>query len=99
MNSSPCGFLLRSEPNASGGIAMATSLDEIYGFLHEEAVRLAGGLNDAEQRAATYRHLYRFSGGNHVFPLIAAHGALWSRNYFRAARRLATALSWQYAHM
>ena len=73
-----------------------TDLDEIHAALQAEATQLAGGLTDAVQRAAVYRHMYRFSGGNHVFPLIAAHGALWSRGYFRAARRLATALSWQY---
>ena len=56
--------------------------------LHHEATRLAGGLNDLAQRAAVYHHLYEHSGGNHAFPLIAAHGALWARGYFRFGMRL-----------
>src|SRR6187200_575300 len=75
---------------------MHDQLKQAHETLHTEAVKLAGGLTDATQRAAVYRHMYRFSGGNHIFPLIAAHGALWSRGYFILARKLAEALSWQY---
>ena len=67
------------------------SLDALrhhYQRLHHEATRLAGGLNDLAQRAAVYHHLYEHSGGNHAFPLIAAHGALWARGYFRLGMRL-----------
>jgi hypothetical protein len=42
---------------------------------------LAGGLDDLEGRAAVYLGLYQASGGRNVFPLIAAHGALWARGY------------------
>ena len=56
--------------------------------LHNDATRLAGGLNDLAQRAAVYHHLYEHSGGNHAFPLLAAHGALWARGYFRLGMRL-----------
>src|SRR5258708_624498 len=59
-----------------------------YDHLLREATRLAGGLNDLAQRAAVYHHLYQHSGGNHAFPLIAAHGALWARGYFRFGMRL-----------
>jgi hypothetical protein len=59
-----------------------------YDDLLREATRLAGGLNDLAQRAAVYHHLYQHSGGNHAFPLIAAHGALWARGYFRFGMRL-----------
>jgi hypothetical protein len=75
---------------------MTARIQQAYESLHAEATRLAGGLTDVAQRAAVYRHMYRFSGGNHVFPLIAAHGALWSRGYLLMARRLAELLSWQY---
>src|SRR5690606_15063123 len=64
--------------------------------LHSEAVRLAGGLHDLAQRAAVYHHLFEHSGRNHVFPLIAAHGALWARGYFRFGMRLGRLLSWQF---
>lgn len=51
--------------------------------LRSAAIRLAGGLTDTAQRASVYHHLYRHSGGNHVFPLLAAHGALWANGYLR----------------
>lgn len=51
--------------------------------LRREALMLAGRPGDLVQRASVYHHLYRASGGNHVFPLIAAHGALWAARYFR----------------
>lgn len=76
---------------------MATRMENDYRALQAEALQLAGAPADVVQRAAVYRHMYRFSGGNHAFPLIAAHGALWSRGYCRAARRVAVMLSWQYA--
>jgi hypothetical protein len=56
---------------------------------------MAGGLTELIQRATVYRHIYRQSQGNHVFPLIAAHGALWAGGHFRFGRRLAAVLKWQ----
>ena len=72
-------------------------LADEFAALTREAERLAGGLRDLAQRATVYHHLFRASGGNHIFPLIAAHGALWAGGYFRFGQRLATALAWQYA--
>ena len=71
-------------------------LDLAYAAIRNEATRLAGGLTDLAQRATTYHHLYHDSGGNHVFPLIASHGALWARGYFRFGMRLGQLLSLQY---
>ena len=67
-----------------------------HAALRREAVLLAGGLSDLAQRAAVYHHLFQHSRGNHVFPLLAAHGALWARGYFRLGMRLGAALSWQH---
>ena len=64
--------------------------------LRDEGETLAGGLTQLAQRATVYRHIYRESGGNHIFPLIAAHGALWARGYFRWALELGKKLAWQY---
>jgi hypothetical protein len=69
-------------------MSSADDLRHHYDLLFREASRLAGGLNDLAQRAAVYHHLYQHSGGNHAFPLIAAHGALWARGYFRFGMRL-----------
>ncbi|MCA9053102.1 MAG: hypothetical protein KDA75_04660 [Planctomycetaceae bacterium] len=63
---------------------------------HAEGSRLAGELEDLQQRASVYRYLFLASGGNHAFPLIAAHGALWAGGYFRFGLGLGRALSWMY---
>lgn len=76
---------------------MSTSeLRTAFDALRNEAIRLAGDLPDLTQRAATYHHLYQHSGGNHAFPLIAAHGALWARGYFQRCLQLGRILAWQY---
>ena len=49
-----------------------------YMRIKREAEILAGDTMDFSRRAAVYHHLYQSSGGNHMFPLIAAHGALWA---------------------
>lgn len=70
-----------------------TEIDAELRALHSEAEALAGGPEDIERRARAYVALYRQSGGNHIFPLLAAHGALWGRDYFHrnlAAARWAT---------
>jgi hypothetical protein len=67
-----------------------------YDVLTQQATQLAGGLTDLAQRAAVYHHLFEDSGGNHIFPLIAAHGALWARGYFAFGMKLGAALSWQF---
>ena len=64
---------------------IVTPLEAYYDSLRSEAERLAGGLNDLAQRATVYHHLYEHSGGNHIFPLIAAHGAMWARGYLGLA--------------
>jgi hypothetical protein len=76
------------------------TLDELrkaFEDLQADALRLAGGLNDLSQRAAVYHHVFKESGGNHIFPLIAAHGALWARSWFSFGMKLGKILSWQYA--
>lgn len=72
------------------------NLAERYEALRVEATTLAGELTDLARRAAVYRHLFLASGGNHAFPLIAAHGALWAGGYFRMGLSLGRLLSWQY---
>jgi hypothetical protein len=75
---------------------IASQLLSIYQQWEREGTKLAGGLTDLAQRATVYHHLYEHSGRNHVFPLIAAHGALWARGQFAFGMRLGRALSWQY---
>jgi hypothetical protein len=80
--------------------AATITLDELRNAFEElqaDGLRLAGGLNDLSQRATVYHHVYKESGGNHIFPLIAAHGALWARSWFSFGMKLGKVLSWQYA--
>lgn len=72
-------------------------LEACYEALHRDARRLAGGLTDLARRATVYHHLFADSGRNHIFPLIAAHGAMWAGGYFRFGMRLGWCCSWQYA--
>ncbi len=71
-------------------------LSRAYEILRREAELLVGSRYDLIRRVAVYHHLYRHSGGNHVFPLIAAHGALWANWYFRWGMRIGRILSLQY---
>ena len=58
-----------------------------------EGTLLAGSIMDLDQRAAVYYQVYLDSGRNHVFPLIAAHGALWAGGYFSFGMKLGRVLS------
>ena len=55
--------------------------------LRARAIGLAGAPGDFARRAAHYTALYRHSGGNHGFALLAAHGALWGIGYLDRALR------------
>ena len=81
--------------------AATITLDELkqaFEDLQTDGLRLAGGLNDLSQRATVYHHVFKESGGNHIFPLIAAHGALWARSWFSFGMKLGKVLSLQYAY-
>ncbi|WP_141215690.1 hypothetical protein [Hahella sp. CCB-MM4] len=69
---------------------------EVYEKLRKKGYLLAGELNDLAQRASVYYHMYEDSGGRNVFPLIAAHGALWASGYFRKGMLTGNILSLQF---
>lgn len=64
-----------------------------YRRIRQEAEILAGGLTDLARRASVYHHMYAHSGGNHTFPLLAAHGAMWARGYFAHGMRVGSILA------
>lgn len=68
------------------------SLDAHALAARRAALRLAGGPEDFARRASVYHHLFRHSGGNHVFPLLAAHGAIWGRGHIARGMLMAQAL-------
>lgn len=55
---------------------------EVYESYRLRATELAGGLLDIPRRVRLLYQMYIDSAGNHLFPLIAAHGALWAAGYF-----------------
>jgi len=75
----------------------STDIENAAASLRQEATSLAGGLGDLAQRASVYHHLFEHSGGNHCFPLLAAHGALWASGYFRSGMRVGSIVSWGHA--
>ena len=59
---------------------------EAYEALRAEGYALAGERDDLVRRADVYRTMFHSSGGRNVFPLIAAHGALWAVGYFKLGK-------------
>ncbi|MGE7414297.1 hypothetical protein [Methylobacterium tarhaniae] len=76
----------------------AGQLDRDYTAARHEAEVMAGASRDLAQRAMVYHHLFRHSGGNHAFPLLAAHGALWAGGYFARGERIGLGLSLSALH-
>jgi hypothetical protein len=54
--------------------------------MRKEGYLLAGEPGELNRRAWVYRQMYLDSGKRSVFPLIAAHGALWAAGYFKKGR-------------
>lgn len=71
-------------------------IHEQHKIIRNEAIRLAGGTKDLAQRARVYHHLYEHSKENFIFPLIAAHGALWGGVHFSRGMKVGRILSYQY---
>lgn len=71
-------------------------LQEYRKSMYQEAILLAGRTQDLEQRAKVYFHIFEHSKGNHIFPLIAAHGALWGSQHFKRGTVIGEILSYQY---
>lgn len=59
-----------------------TDLAGAYQAIRAEATRLAGGPGDIPQRVALLHSIFVDSGGNHAFPEVALHGALWAYSFY-----------------
>ena len=66
------------------------TLAEDHARISQHGLYLAGGVDDLAQQALVYLHLFRTSGGNHTFPLLAAHGALWASGHFKRGMWVST---------
>ncbi|MGE4232893.1 MAG: SRPBCC family protein [Bacteriovoracia bacterium] len=60
----------------------AVALKQEYKKIQQEAKALAGRPGDISQRAMLLHSIYRDSGENYLFPLVALHGALWAKEFF-----------------
>jgi hypothetical protein len=61
-----------------------------------EAVRLAGGPGDMPQRVALLHSIFVDSGGNHAFPEVALHGALWAYGFYERRGTVSRMISSRY---
>ena len=59
-----------------------TDLAAAYQKIRAEGVRVAGGPGDIPQRVGLLHSIYVDSGGNHAFPEVALHGALWAYGFY-----------------
>jgi len=73
-------------------VTLAAEYDEI----REEAVRLAGGPGDMPQRVALLHSIFVDSGGNHAFPEVALHGALWAYGFYERRGAVSRMISYRY---
>ncbi|MDQ6834345.1 MAG: hypothetical protein M3008_13195 [Chloroflexota bacterium] len=79
-------------------IATVSDPSVAYDALYAEAIRLAGEPDDIAQRAAILHRIYLDSGGNHPFPLIVLHGALWADRFLRHIPHLIAVLRCRYVY-
>jgi hypothetical protein len=73
-------------------VELTTARDEI----RAEAVRLAGGPGDMPQRVALMHSIFVDSGGNHAFPEVALHGALWAYGFYERRGTVSRMISSRY---
>jgi hypothetical protein len=57
---------------------------------------LAGRPSDILQRVNVHHSIYVASRGNHAFPLIALHGAMWGRGFFETSGKLGELIAYRY---
>lgn len=75
---------------------MSDRLRAAYDETKAEARARAGRPGDIAQRVQEHHAIYRESKGNHAFPLVALHGALWGYNFFETTGKLGELISYRY---
>src|SRR2546430_16029161 len=81
---------------ASAPTSAGTDLPAAYGAMRREAVRLAGGPGDIPPRVALHHSIFLDSGGNHCFPEVALHGALWAYGFYERRGAVSRMISYRY---
>lgn len=72
------------------------SLRAAYEQTKAVARRIAGEPSDILPRVVAHLDIYMDSRGNHAFPLIALHGALWGYDFFETTGKLGELISYRY---
>lgn len=82
---------------ASGVDASASDrLAQDYQRIRAKATELAGAPGDIPARVRELEEIYLDSRGNHAFPIVAAHGAMWAQGYFARGGAVGEAISYRY---
>lgn len=76
--------------------AGVTSLQAEYSALKAHARAIAGKPGDILPRVRAHHAIWIDSKGNHSFPLIALHGALWGYDFFETTGKLGELISYRY---
>jgi len=72
------------------------TLRAAYESTKARARAIAGEPADILPRVRAHREIYLDSNGNHAFPLIALHGALWGYDFFETTGKLGELISYRY---
>lgn len=75
-------------PNQPGKADEHKSIEERYLDVRGEAVVLAGEPGDIAQRVVFLHQIFEDSNGNHAFPEVALHGALWAHGFLGTVQYL-----------
>jgi hypothetical protein len=76
--------------------AQATDLASEHERIRSEAIRLAEGAGDIPGRVALLHSIFVDSGGNHAFPEVALHGALWAFGFYERRGAVSRAIAYRY---
>jgi hypothetical protein len=71
-------------------------LERAHQEIRAEAVRLAGGPGDMPPRVALLHSIFVDSGGNHAFPEVALHGALWAYGFYERRGTVSRMINYRY---
>jgi hypothetical protein len=73
-----------------------TDLARAHAELRDDATRLAGGPGDMPQRVALLHAIFADSNGNHAFPEVALHGALWAYGFYERRGTISRMIGYRY---
>jgi len=73
-----------------------TALHRAHEEIRADASRLAGGAGDMPQRVALLHAIFADSNGNHAFPEVALHGALWAYGFYERRGTLSRMIAYRY---